>query len=804
MEELLYWITEYGKVFFGYGFLMFLWPMIVFRKFLAGKSATFKFSFCVTGQVVLINTAVLLLGLMHILNVWTVRILFYGTLLYSLREYYLPTKERRKKLRYLVNGTFGWKNFLLLERRKLIRTIEKFCKRIAEFYKKHWLEYSLLLVALVYGMIYFSWGVFHEHSYGFGDMYVHHSWIYGLVEGKIFSAGVYPEAMHCVVYSIHALFGIEIYSCMLFIAGIHLVIILLSAYCFMKEIFAWRFSAVVVLALFLTIDVVCIDEVFSMSRLQWTLPQEYGFHTIYICALYLLRYLSSDKRKVIKEKRTKWCWNENLLIFTLALAASISIHFYSTIMAFFLCAAVALFSIRKIFNKKHFWPLVAGAMAGVLIAVAPMAGALASGIPFQGSIGWAVNVINGTDTAEGRAQDAQVYIEKEQADNIEPELPGETTQNNVSSGEQENRPVAAEPEPSVVNKVFAKIKSIAEKIWKLCEEKAMTVYKKAYVPLYKGERAVWIVGVSCGVTAICLLVMCFLTIRAWRARKKQSRTRYATEYLMVVAATVLFMVLYAAPYLGLPELIAGARLCSNLHLLIAVLFVIPFDMLIDLLAKKVPEAILRWSSLLVVTGLVAGIYVSGNYHGYMYFELTRYNGAVTATAQIMDLLPQYSYTIVSATDEQYQVIQDGRHEELLSFLSEEKSYSYVLPTEYVFIFVEKQPIKYAQNHFFSGPDWLAADKYQLFYGEKSVWPEIIHTEISEEYAAKDMLRFPSKPSLSYSNMSSRTILESKLNKWCEKFEKLYPNEMKIFYEDEAFVCYYFRQNTQNLYNLNVE
>ena len=70
---------------------------------------------------------------------------------------------------------------------------------------------------MVFAIIYFSYGAFQNHSYGWGDMYVHHAWIYGLKEGQIFSAGVYPEAMHCFVYCMDALFGVSIYSCLLFL-----------------------------------------------------------------------------------------------------------------------------------------------------------------------------------------------------------------------------------------------------------------------------------------------------------------------------------------------------------------------------------------------------------------------------------------------------------------------------------------------------------------------------------------------------------------------------------------------------------
>ena len=70
---------------------------------------------------------------------------------------------------------------------------------------------------------------------------------------------------------------------------------------------------------------------------------------------------------------------------------------------------------------------------------------------------------------------------------------------------------------------------------------------------------------------------------------------------------------------------------------------------------------------------------------------------------------------MSTTDELYQVIEQGRHEELLTFLNRVNGSGYTLPTEYIFVYVEKRPIQYAQNHFFTGPDWLAEEKYTSYY-----------------------------------------------------------------------------------------
>ena len=55
----------------------------------------------------------------------------------------------------------------------------------------------------------------------------------------------------------------------------------------------------------------------------------------------------------------------------------------------------------------------------------------------------------------------------------------------------------------------------------------------------------------------------------------------------------------------------------------------------------------------------------------------------------------------------------------------------------------------------------------------------------------------------YRDGESRTILESKLYDWCQRFDRLYPYEMSVYYEDDDFVCYHFRQNTNSPYELAI-
>lgn len=808
MEDMLYWIIEYVKVFLGYGFFMFIWPLTIFKKYLKGKSVTYKFSFCVTSQVVMANTVVLVLGLVHVLNKWVMLVLFYGAFLYSIRHYFALTKERKTKIKYLVHGSFGLKNFIWLQYRKYKRKSEDFFNRIWSLYKKHWLEYSLLIVTIIYGMIYLSWGVFKVHSYGFGDMYVHHSWIHGLTEGTVFYDGVYPEAMHCVIYCLHTLFGIEIFSCMLYMAGIHVVILLIAVYCFMKEVFHWRYSGIFVLILFLTVDLLCFNEVFSMSRLQWTVPQEYGLYTIYLCALYIFKYLKSKPKSENNslQEKGRGCWNENLLIVALALSASISIHFYVTIMAFFVCAAVALIKIKKIFHRNYFFPLVASVMAGVFVSVAPMAGALASGIPFQGSIDWAVSVMSGTGAVDSRAPVKEDKEEPEFSENVPSQNETvESPNTEITNSENVSSPVVNE-EPLIqklVNKikqVWSFVKLLVLKIVGKIIEKIRGIYLYGYVDLYKQERARWIVGFTGVTTAICLIYFVISWIYAKYHKRKRAVNKFTEEYLIIISASFLVMVIYAAPLIGLPEIIAGLRLCSTEQLLILMVVILPIDMVFFGLSKVIKNGVLQFFSVIIAVGLAVGIYITGNYHGYMYFELTRYNQAVSTAVEIMEELPKYSYTIVSTTDEIYQVRQKGRHEEIVTFLKKIEEENYTLPTDYIFFFVEKKPLYYAQYYFFTGPEWLATQKYHAYYHEHSIYPNMYHAEISEEYAQKEMMFF-SRPSQAYYDRASRTILESKMYQWCTEMREQYPNECKVFYEDDYFVCYYIRQNAERLYNL---
>lgn len=804
------WIMEYIKVLAAYGLLLFVWPSVVFRKYLSGKTLSFRFSFCATAQLLIINTAVLLLGLLHCLNAWAVNFLFWGIPLLSLAGSARGEKKERHTLRRLLAGTYGkrlfLRNLLSAVRRKGKECREVICRQAAS----RWAEYIVLGMALLYGMVYFSYGAFQDHTYGFSDLYTHHEWIYRMTQGNIFADGVYPAAMHCFVYLLHTVFGIRIYSCMLYLQGIHVAVLLLSAYLLAKEVFRWRFTPVFVLAAFLLLAVFSPGQIYGMARLQCTLPQEFGLHTLFLCAAFLIRYLYSSGQAVWRGKRTRGYWDENLLLFGMALAASLTIHFYPAIMAFFVCAGFALVSLKRVFCRRRLLPLIVTAVLGFCAAVLPMAGALAEGIPFQVSMDWAMSVIKGTQEADapdgvGSAGTEEAYGSRASAGEAdgaygsvgEPAYgAGEAAGTDGAYGSGESAAEAVR-QLSLTQKAGNALRGTAASL----KQRVQVLADAGYTGLFGERRAGWILNCTAAAMLIGLGGSVLSAVRA-RIGKKMAWAKY-NLYLGAAVVSVEFAALGCMPELGLPELVEHSRLGAVTQLLLFFVMAVPVDLLCSLLRMAAGERVVKGLSVCGVAGIYIGANLSGAYHGYLYYELSRYDEKAMVTEAIIDTLPENSYTVVSTVDDLYMLIPYGRHEELIDFINGSVTEDYRLPTEYVFLFVEKRPLEEYQLHFFTGPAWLAGNDYADVFGEEaSRCPAVFASQISRE-AADTPASFYENNSRLYALLDVRTELMSKAYAWCEEFARLYPHELKTYYENENFVCYYFRQNPYSVYDLAI-
>jgi len=775
-----YWILEYVKVLAVYLFIMYLWPSAVFRNYLSQKGVAFRFSFCTTFMILLLNSAVLMLGVVKLLNPWIVRVLFYGPLIYIVGKWLWRNRGAAIHIKYLLTDICSLKRFVSTAFSRVGIAVRDAAKKIYAAVAPNFMVYLFLAVLVVYGMIYFSYGAFHEKYYGTSDVYVHHRWIDMLLDGQIFGAGVYPEGMHCFIYAMHTLFGVKVYSCMLFLSGIHISAFLVSVYLFFREIFPWKFTGIFVLLLYLILRLDSSANIVSMSRFQWTIPQEFAMFSVFLCGAYLLRFLRNMSGMKLRWKRWEFVRDENLLVFSMALAVSIAVHFYVTIFAFFLCCAIGIFFLYWAIVKKQIVPLLSAILCGAVIAMTPMLAALATGMEFQGSIGWAMGVISAS-------QDA-MKDETVQDDAIKnPDADSTPVDSDDSLGNFEN------PYPVVGEDTQEPTEELPEPKEPLISK----FYRSSLAVIYTDERAA--LFASCILFGGLLGTAC--RILSVLKRKNGVGDDPFCGYLILVTASLIFLLLYAAPALGMLEIVQSGRLCTMAHLLTIATIMIPLDWVMLHVGRFNRRFLENICVGLIGFSICTVVILLGEYHGYLFNYISRYPSVVDVTKQITNDMEPQSYTVVAAFDELYHVKEYGFHEEAVRFIHEMTEESYTLPTEYVFIYLEKQPLVYAHVHFFEGPAWLAKEEYTSVINYASQSPDFRHSDISDAYADKDIsvpIHFNS-----YTSLELRTVIYSRLNRWVERFKELYPYQLTTVYEDDAVVCYMFRQNPARLLELAI-
>lgn len=771
-----YWIIEYLKVLFAYGFVLYVWPSVVFRKYLRDRTRSFRFCFNVCMTMIIINTVVLCLGLVHLLKIQLVAALFFGTFIVQLyRNYHLSFKWL-KDIKSLMLGTLTFRNMI----RKWVKTLWKKVslpmRRWWESTRGHRVEYAALIAILIFGTMYFSINVLEVHSYGFGDSYVHHQWVYGLIEGKPFAYGIYPECMHCVVYLVAGAFGINTYSTMLFFAGVHIHVYLISAYLLMRRLFKWRMTPHLALMGFLTVDQLAINTVFGMSRLAWTVPQEYGMFTVYMIPFTLICFLrqrpDAEKLKFRPFKLSYWkeIFNDKyLLLFMLSVAVSIAIHFYAAIIAAFICMVVVAVNAFRVFERNKFFKLAIAAMLALFIAVVPMAGALATGHKLQGSLYWAIAVTRGGEKAwaSGDYDASKDYIPKDDED---AKLPlGDRVVKHVKQ---------------FINESF--IETLQHK-----RGTALLV-----LDLGMGALSAAVLGV--------LIVIRFIQKLRGVEKDKRTRGEMFNSYLIIAIAVMTLMVAYNPFALNLPPIVAGSRVCSTLHMFSNMLYMTMLDIFLVLLGYVAKPWVTKSVSVLAIVGVYITVRMLGMFHGYLYYELTRYPAAVELTKEITQNIPEDKFTIISTTDELYQVIESGYHVEWIDMLENSGKKTYTIPTDYLFFYIEKKPIQYAQSSFASGPSWLAEEeKYvHLWADSGSQYPYINHGRISD-FLADQPIAYGRKKASTANNLGNRQILESRAYRWYKLFSEMHPNAGEVIYEDDDILCFCVHQNPYSLYSLGI-
>lgn len=800
--DTFYWVLQYIWVIISIIFIMFIWPSVVFKKHLKNKSRTYRFAFCAVIMILIIYLICIILGLLGILYQWLYSLLFYGTFLFFLFKDKRISDLTKKRFKNFIAGTYGPRSLFSDLFSFIGRKIKETFKSFLLFMKGRWFDYIALSIIVLFGLFYYSCTGLQDYSLGCPDMPVHYQWTYYLTEGTIFYSGIYPQGMHMFLCFQSVLFNIPLYSVMAFGGCAMTFVTFISAVILFKECFKWKYSAYIALLLFLILDLNEFEVIVGVCRMQWALPLEFAFSQTLLCAAFLTRFLKSsiplgkkalEKAKesgvVVpqgKKKRFKLplcIKDENLFIFTLALADTIIIHFYATILAFFLCFGVAMVLFVKVFSRK-FVPLLGAIGMGLFLSVGPMAVCFLCGIHLQGSLYWALSLFI--------PQSESVTLEE--GEDITSILDVDTGTNAyvtdyLSSDDIGGRYSQEVLEDSDFSEQPAGILETIKNKWEV-------IKKTGYETMHDYRKDSVLI---CSALAIVIWLVSSLTGVIYRHVKhieNDGRMDFS-GYAIISMMSFWIVFCYSMHMLGLPIIIEPYRVCTFAIMMGTATLLVPVDFVLHIILSKINEKV-SWA---VATVLLAGSYIfvrtQGMFHGYLAYQVTRYNSTVMVTEKIVKTMPKDSYTIVSSTDELYQIIGHGYHEELIQFINESEEVSYTLPTNYIFIYIEKHPVYRNHYNICDGPSWLAdVDRYVL----GSIGLDFSKSNISESMANVYFGKLPLSIDV-YGIQWQKILLNSKMYVWCQKFNAMYPNELHIYYEDDDFLCYYLKQNPRNLYEL---
>lgn len=756
-------------------------PALMFRRILRGRSLAEQFLMCYTfGNFYIINI-VFLLQLLHISNFFTLAGLT------AVLSIVIGGRVNRIPLKQQAGNTWHLFGKLLRGRMKLKSAIFLFLgkcaegiKRLAKFFYRHIVKnpiQSMLLLGIgvclcwIYGR-----QIILVYGYRASDIPVHMSWINEMSRGKIFAKGVYPFGFHCMIYYLHAVFRFDTYVilCQFFFAQVifmHLVLLAM-----LKQLCKTKYIPYIGTFVFL------LGNFWSgqtYSRFYATLPQEFGMIFVIPSIYFLIRFFQIPKQK-LADKETRL----TLQCFAMAFSLTLAIHFYGTMIAGLCCIGIACGFCFRFLRKEYFCRIMFTGICSVFLAVLPMGIAFATGTPLQGSLGWGLSVINGgkssssteteAETDEAETLEVSTGDDKNTVRVVKPDgtvmeidvsdLP--SAQENESGGQTQTETTA----PAVPKVSFGeKIRKIPGKAKNALSEMSSRILE--FIIKLDVKNIGYMILASFALLLLLGFIFCVFR-----------QTEYGAMLMSMGFCMWIVTILLCAGVFGLPPLMDGAR-CSiyYVYLLSAALTALADGLLYMVLPLRKLRLVRNAVSLAVTAAVLMGMFQNHMIKQSDFSSGFVMNGAITCLSNIIHENEDKTWTIVSANDETQMGLDHGWHYETITFLrgmeTLEKNTKVIIPTKTVYFFIEKIPGDYAVSYAKSGQS------------------------ISRKGASRSL---PNVGGIGMYQGEGRWIVMSRMYYWAQAFMELYPNEMKVYYEDNKFICYKIEQNMYHQYNFAID
>ena len=756
-------------------------PALMFRRILRGRSLAEQFLMCYTfGNFYIINI-VFLLQLLHISNFFTLAGLT------AVLSIVIGGRVNRIPLKQQAGNTWHLFGKLLRGRMKLKSAIFLFLgkcaegiKRLAKFFYRHIVKnpiQSMLLLGIgvclcwIYGR-----QIILVYGYRASDIPVHMSWINEMSRGKIFAKGVYPFGFHCIIYYLHAVFRFDTYVILCQFFFVQVIFMHLVLLAMLKQLCKTKYIPYIGTFVFL------LGNFWSgqtYSRFYATLPQEFGMIFVIPSIYFLIRFFQIPKQK-LADKETRL----TLQCFAMAFSLTLAIHFYGTMIAGLCCIGIACGFCFRFLRKEYFCRIMFTGICSVFLAVLPMGIAFATGTPLQGSLGWGLSVINGgkssssteteAETDEAETLEVSTGDDKNTVRVVKPDgtvmeidvsdLP--SAQENESGGQTQTETTA----PAVPKVSFGeKIRKIPGKAKNALSEMSSRILE--FIIKLDVKNIGYMILASFALLLLLGLVFCIFR-----------QPGYGAMLMSMGFCMWIVTILLCANLFGLPPLMDGAR-CSiyYVYLLSAALTALADGLLYMVLPLRKLRLVRNAVSLAVTAAVLMGMFQNHMIKQSDFSSGFVMNGAITCLSNIIHENEDKTWTIVSANDETQMGLDHGWHYETITFLrgmeTLEKNTKVIIPTKTVYFFIEKIPGDYAVSYAKSGQS------------------------ISRKGASRSL---PNVGGIGMYQGEGRWIVMSRMYYWAQAFMELYPNEMKVYYEDNKFICYKIEQNMYHQYNFAID
>lgn len=667
------------------------------------------------------------------------------------------------ELRHYILRELGFRSFMR-HRLQEIKVFLRFAGRqLWRLLKEVWMDLPFLAV-----FIFVIWkvcgpGILHNWGFGASDIPVHNYWINGLIDNKLYIAGIYPMGMHCMLYYLATLLNIPVYVTLRLFWLIQFSMIAVMLLVFLKGCCRTRFlpwlGAIGFVGLKYFVGI-------SYSRYGATLPQEYGMMYILPSIYFLVAFFKTREEELKRGINRIRCTSSWLLLgFAMSFSLTLASHFYDTIVAGVLCIGIAIGYAYWFLRKEYFCRIMLAGVLSILMALLPMAVAFLTGKGLQGSMYWAMSIIGLRDYTELIFRILCLGVVTVTIGGIVLIVRG-IKKGKITLGD---KPV---PEYSRMVKIILEVTGAVLALavlyigWKY---KGTVLWGSQYNAFRLNDMKWVLFGAEAAAAVAC--IQRYLTGKMAGAAS-----------MSVLTADIMLGLILVSGNLGWTMLMEPYRACIYFAYLIPAVAVMALDGAVNIF---IPPSLLQLQRTAACVLTIALLIYGGRENllrdpfGGGHLEM---NEAIFCTTNILrDNQGQNDkWTIVSANDELQMIEQYGRHTETIDFLQDmeywNKTKEVLIPTDRVYFYIEKKPLNYAN-------------------GYAGIVPEV-----SEEEAAKPL---PENSGINAYNGPERSVTMSRMYYWAQAFQRLYPNELKVYYENERFVCYYIEQNTYRLYNFAI-